>query len=222
MKYIALYSEVDDVDPDQQLSPAEIEAVVEKEIVSVCQDKSYMGILEMSAAAHLLNAEICSVFPELGWDVGVQLNNRRIQPSPCPGSIWHIMWSSSRTDMNAQNWVANHFSPLMRLAPEETGSLSGEHERMEGDENDQILEGDYFLTTFNGRQYVARILKHFPKEKLVKLQYMCEKAPSGSGLWYWLAQDDTGHEDTANLLRKVKLVMDERISNQRMQYYKSY
>ena len=54
---------------------------------------------------------------------------------------------------------------------------------------------------------------------LVQLAYMCEKS-AGSGIWYWPTVEDLSHEPVSNLLKKVQLVMDEKISNQRMHYYK--
>ena len=174
-----------------------------------------MGIWQLAAVAHLLDVDINSIYPNLGWDVAIKLNDRFIKPSRNSNTTWHILWSSGREDMTPEHWVPNHFVPLLPMyCTSDARADSGD-----ADADMSPSEGDHFLTIFHGREYVARVLKCLPDENLVQLAYMCEKS-ADSGIWYWPTVEDLSHEPVSNLLRKVQLVMDEKISNQRMQYYK--
>ncbi|XP_070207423.1 uncharacterized protein [Littorina saxatilis] len=93
--------------------------VLQQEILNVCQPGETFNMWGIYAAANILNRPICSVYPDKGEVIKRKLATKKILPTgsdantpPC-----YIMWTSNRTDMTDDWWVANHFVPLLPLHP---------------------------------------------------------------------------------------------------------
>jgi hypothetical protein len=96
--WYAMYSEL--FLPGMLLNDTTIKALFQNEVVSVSEDKCYMGIWQLFALPSILKRPIVSVYPQLG-NPSVRMDlNRIIFPRVDQYSNKaYIMWTTTRTDM---------------------------------------------------------------------------------------------------------------------------
>lgn len=96
----------------ERLTPEEIQACFQRELLEICKPASFMGIWELHAIASILRCRIQSVYPTFG---GCAVRNhlhrmicpRTLEQEECPAAI---MWTSTLgRSQPANNWTMNHF-----------------------------------------------------------------------------------------------------------------
>ncbi|XP_060573349.1 LOW QUALITY PROTEIN: uncharacterized protein LOC132731228 [Ruditapes philippinarum] len=98
--------------------------IFKKEVMEACKDKTYMGIWHIFALSSVLHCQLFSMYPQLGSELYSTTLNRLIIPKQDDGSgIGNIMWSSTRQDMTASNWIPNHFVPVVNTTVPESASF---------------------------------------------------------------------------------------------------
>lgn len=71
------------------------------------------GLWEVFAACNLFQWTIKSVYPPLGEPPLRQLMNRTVRPRTVASREEVVMWTTNRSDMPHEYWVANHVIPLL-------------------------------------------------------------------------------------------------------------
>lgn len=177
-----------------------------------------MGIWGLWAAACFLGVKVISRYPACyGWETSAELNDRILCPSsvdvvhPTDQITFHILWCSTREDMQRRHWVANHFVPLMKIdrAPDE-----------QTDGQPEPSVGDTFLVLWKGVKWVAQILSHNPEHGTVLISFMWERGVGGTGVYYWPGKEDLSEEPVSCLEKKVTLALDEKLSTHRLQFFR--
>jgi hypothetical protein len=103
--------------PGIQLTDAVIARMYEAEVLKCTKLNAYMGIWQIFALANVLQCPIMSCYPEF---INSEVRNclhRLVFPSHTSkaSAIAHILWTSTRLDMTPQNWIPNHFVPLVEI-----------------------------------------------------------------------------------------------------------
>lgn len=103
--------------PGTRTTRKAITKVFEEEVVAICVDKAYMGIWQLFAVSSVLHCKIFSVYPALGSALYQMTMNRLIPPidDRHKESLGCVVWTSTRNDMTARNWLPNHFVPLVPI-----------------------------------------------------------------------------------------------------------
>ena len=97
--------------PGMKLTKSLIKRIYQEEVLSLTEDKSFMGIWQLHALSPLY-----SVYPKLGNPSVRRDLHRLIEPiKKAEHGPVYIMWTSCRTDMNKEHWVPNHFVPLLPI-----------------------------------------------------------------------------------------------------------
>ncbi|XP_052789160.1 uncharacterized protein LOC128223800 [Mya arenaria] len=136
--HFAMYS--DKFMPGSQLSPSKIRSIYEQEVLDICQNSVYMGIWQLFGLASVLGCNVQSVYPNLGNPHVREDLNRLIKPRGTETKERvHILWTTTRTDMLASNWVPNHFVPLLPISKHSDEVLFSDSEE-EIDESLSVLE----------------------------------------------------------------------------------
>ncbi|XP_060601076.1 vertnin-like [Ruditapes philippinarum] len=111
-KQYAMYSEY--FIPGMNLDEKLIQEIFRKEVLSLTQNKSFMGIWQMFALSSVLGAPIKSVYPNKGNPKVREDLNRLILPrSAAKFKQIYILWTNTRDDIPAVHWTPNHFVPLL-------------------------------------------------------------------------------------------------------------
>lgn len=120
--------------------------IFKKEVMDACKDKAFMGIWHIFALSSVLQCQLFSMYPQLGSELYITTLNRLIIPRLDGGSgIGNIMWSSTRQDMTAINWIPNHFVPVVNTTVPNSGSFV---EELLEEDNIELSELD--SSTFAG------------------------------------------------------------------------
>ena len=74
-----------------------------------------MGIWQLFALSSSINANVQSIYPQLGDHLPQITLHRKIIPRGDQNVLDScvIMWSSTRHDMLNRNWIPNHFVPII-------------------------------------------------------------------------------------------------------------
>lgn len=74
-----------------------------------------MGIWQLFALSSSINANVQSIYPQLGDHLPQITLHRKIIPRGDQNVLnsCTIMWTSTRYDMLNRNWIPNHFVPLI-------------------------------------------------------------------------------------------------------------
>ena len=104
--------------PDNDLTPKEIERLYEDEVLEIIKPNSYCGIWQLHALATVLECPIRSIYPGNGppkTDLDREILPRHSQePQGQPRRC--IMWSST-SNVNLQSWwQPNHFVPVRKIS----------------------------------------------------------------------------------------------------------
>lgn len=94
------------------------ELTYQAEILSICKLSSFMGLWQFMAAANAVQRPIMSIYPQKGPVCCWSTFNTTFYPCNATGNNTNVivlMWSSCRTDMTEDYWVANHIVPLLPL-----------------------------------------------------------------------------------------------------------
>lgn len=89
--------------------------IFEAEALSVVQSNTFMGIWQLFALSSSINANVQSIYPQLGDHLPQITLHRKIIPRGDQNVLnsCTIMWTSTRYDMLNRNWIPNHFVPLI-------------------------------------------------------------------------------------------------------------
>ncbi|XP_056020048.1 uncharacterized protein LOC125678236 isoform X3 [Ostrea edulis] len=101
--------------PGEKLTPLSIERIYQKEILQICQRNTFMGIWQICALSTVLKTRIYSIYPKLGAMLCQKTLNRYIDPVGMTNQSTiscGILWTSNR-HLTEDNWVPNHFVPLI-------------------------------------------------------------------------------------------------------------
>ena len=149
-KTFAMYSDV--YVPGMALTESFVKQIFEKEVLSICKAKSFMGIWQLFSLSSVLALPIYSVYPKLGNpNVRADLN-RMIYPRQTSVSrdCIYILWTSTRYDMLDKNWMPNHFVPVLPIDSidhdaasdiEEGNERTGTNEMEQGGKAEQVQIG---------------------------------------------------------------------------------
>ena len=86
----------------------------EKEVMSLVNPGSYMGIWQLFGLASVLKMKVISVFPKMPCSMTRDHLHRAIEPRlRSSDEVAHIMWSSTRLTKRSIFWRPNHFVPLL-------------------------------------------------------------------------------------------------------------
>ena len=103
--------------PGLPLNNEEVKSIYQKEILSITEDKSYMGIWQLFALSSVLQTPIYSTYPMKGnANVRKDLNRLILPRQHSNREPVHILWTNTRDDIISENWVPNHFVPLLPLS----------------------------------------------------------------------------------------------------------
>ena len=98
------------------LTENKISEIYSEEIRTVLKMGTSMGVWAMFALASVLHMPIFAVYPHLGSKAAREDLHRLILPrqeTAVTKRPVYIMWTTTRTDMNEEHWVANHFVVLL-------------------------------------------------------------------------------------------------------------
>jgi hypothetical protein len=117
--FIKIYAQYSDMYvPGMLLDERTIEFIFKMETLKIRLDKSFMGIWQIHALSSVLNTPVFSIYPKLG-NPRVRLDlNRVVLPRNYSNSEInpvYIFWTSTRSDMNSQHWIPNHFVPVVPI-----------------------------------------------------------------------------------------------------------
>ena len=89
--------------------------IFEAEALSVVQSNTFMGIWQLFALSSSINANVQSIYLQLGDHLPQITLHRKIIPRGDQNVLDScvIMWSSTRHDMLNRNWIPNHFVPII-------------------------------------------------------------------------------------------------------------
>jgi len=112
IKAYAMYS--DEYYPGTKLTDRVIKEIYEQEVINITKKKVFMGIWQMHSLSSVLQMPLFSVYPELGNPIVRSHLNRTIEPREKSTEYrGRILWTTTRTDMTKNNWVPNHFVPVL-------------------------------------------------------------------------------------------------------------
>jgi hypothetical protein len=100
------------------LTPETVNNIYEKEVNAILKNKMYCGIWQVFALSSILQLPIFSTYPNKGTPAIRNDLHRIIHPrenAQDATTPMFIMWTSTRTDMQPQHWVPNHFDLLLPL-----------------------------------------------------------------------------------------------------------
>ncbi|GFN86895.1 hypothetical protein PoB_001340100 [Plakobranchus ocellatus] len=81
------------------------------------------------------------------------------------------MWSTTRSDMVEENWVSNHFVPLMPLVRPKPVQVSN-HSTLEV----ELPKLDsFYLVDWHGQDYLAQVLDVDPNEGTFLVKFMAQR-----------------------------------------------
>ena len=93
-----------------------IKDIYRREVLSITEDRSFMGIWQMFALASVLELPLYSVYPMKG-NLNVRKDMNRLiiprQTQNSDGNPVYILWTNTRGDITLEHWVPNHFVPLL-------------------------------------------------------------------------------------------------------------
>ncbi|XP_060084700.1 uncharacterized protein LOC132563963 [Ylistrum balloti] len=123
-----------------KITPSVIKRIFRAEAMAVVRDKEYMGIWQLFALADMLGSTVFSVYPDLGGPVPKAVLGREINPLVLRHrKPLFIMWTSTREDLQKENWIPNHFVPLIQVC--------GRNENFTDDSDENIELDDSLLDT---------------------------------------------------------------------------
>ena len=135
--------------PGSKVTKSVTEEIFKEETVKICKRAEYMGIWQLFALSSVLQKKISSVYPNIGQSSVMQVLNRNILPRQGDESEQsvRVMWTSTRTDMEPQNWIPNHFVPILPLTclpylSDMMGDISGMIDDIDFNEEDTDLSLD--------------------------------------------------------------------------------
>ena len=113
IKAYAMYSE--EYMHDGKLTSDKIRDIYEREVLKITKEKVYMGIWQIHALSSVLGMSLRSIYPELGNPVVRRHLNRTVEPriNEKRSCVGQIVWTTTRSDMQNQNWIPNHFVPIL-------------------------------------------------------------------------------------------------------------
>jgi hypothetical protein len=116
--------------PGTNLNRKNVRDLYRKEVLSITENYSFMGIWQIHALASVLNTPIHSIYPNLG-NSNVRNDLHRLVLPISRDSIHeplYIMWPSNRKYMERKHCIPNHFVPLLPiLLPTEADELHKEN-----------------------------------------------------------------------------------------------
>ena len=190
-----------------------------RETMQIRQNGMTMGLWQLAAAANVLGAPICSVYPDKGWAVHRNLNNRTLRPlNPQQhGCVVYIMWTSTRDDVIETHWTANHFVPLLHISTaNETITVDcGPFSLYNKFRLSDVNVSDFFILTWKGQDIVGRV-DEILADSMLFLNFMVNER----GFLVWPLSPDTSHEHIAVLKEKVQMEFVSEKSSYRKQYYR--
>ncbi|XP_052073589.1 uncharacterized protein LOC127711546 isoform X2 [Mytilus californianus] len=101
-----------------KITNAVINRVYQAEALEAVKSGNFMGIWQLFALSSCLNSVIDSIYPKMGYCLPKLTLHREILPRANIVQMdnqakFVVMWSSTRTDMTRENWIPNHFVPLI-------------------------------------------------------------------------------------------------------------
>ena len=123
--------------------------------------------------------------------------------------------------MQNDNWVANHFVPLLPMTdPSTPVSVSSNNAFVKPAEIGVTTAkvSDCFLALWGNRAFVARVDEEDNEHNLVLLNYM--KYRKAEALYVWPTPEDTSWEDVNVLRERVDIELVPAKSTHRIQLYK--
>ena len=105
----------DEYIPGTRITDSTTKHVFQEETMKISQCGEYMGIWQLFALASVLKRSIYSVYPHRGSPcVRKHLHRKTTSRVTKFHDSVAIMWTSTRSDMVNQNWIPNHFVPLVK------------------------------------------------------------------------------------------------------------
>lgn len=104
--------------PGDRLTLAVIRKIFEAEALKVAKPKDFMGIFQIFALSSVLNSQVHSIYQECGPNLPKAVLHRCVQPRELELAApqFCIMWTSTRQDLTAKNWIPNNFVPLLSMS----------------------------------------------------------------------------------------------------------
>jgi hypothetical protein len=103
--------------PGIHITDSVIAFIYEAEVLKCTKQGSYMGIWQLFALADVLKCPVMSSYPmfvRAEIREGLDLHRLILPSHNSEGDAKaHILWTSTRSDMKPQNWIPNHFVPLV-------------------------------------------------------------------------------------------------------------
>lgn len=131
-----------------------------------------MGMWQLAAAANVLHRPICSVFPEKGWPLVQELNNRTLQPQTHSKSHHVTSCGVQPGKIQDRHWISNHFVPLLPLSDIDNRTATVESAVYNSIALDNVSLGDYFWATYRGTDVVGRVDKFILTEYCSSISWL--------------------------------------------------
>lgn len=101
--------------PRDKIKRTVTRSILREETKQVLKMNESMGIWHLFALSDVLGCRIVSVYPELGGKLPRMVLGRNISPLVKKNSTpFVVMWTSTREDMTSENWIPDHFVPLLQ------------------------------------------------------------------------------------------------------------
>ncbi|XP_069137185.1 uncharacterized protein [Argopecten irradians] len=132
--------------PGEKITPLVARRIFELEAMNVRAGGSYMGIWQIFALSSVLNCNILSLYPKCGAALPRCVLNRTIIPRKIVNrengtKTALFLWTSTRSDMVMENWIPNHFVPLVcAMSQPESGDSLFDEEDLSISLGDSMLE----------------------------------------------------------------------------------
>ena len=176
--------------PGRRLNKNAIRDIYRNEVMQIRRNREYMGIWQFHALASVLNSPIQSVYPQRGNPVVRKDLHRLIMPcqdnAPQKMSV-HIMWTSTRTDMNFEYWVPNHFVPLLPIGNDANANIDLRNKEKDkspdAEQGATQLLGKYVLVQYRGHFYPGEVTDVDEHEVYVNCMHRVGKKTNNCFFW---------------------------------------
>ena len=100
------------------MNASTIQLLYEQEVLKITTPNSEMGIWQLWALASVLQSNIFSIYPKLGHGFERRELHRLLMPriTTDDTKTVHVMWTSTKQDMQPAYWLPNHFVPAIPMS----------------------------------------------------------------------------------------------------------
>ncbi|XP_076454402.1 uncharacterized protein LOC143289286 [Babylonia areolata] len=161
-------------------SSPSLETAFQEEVMAVKQPGTFAGLWELFAACQVTKCALQSVHPSVGYPLYRLHCNRIMRPhSAHPDHKLFIMWSSTHDDgTSGDNWLPNHFVPLLLRSPNET--FPKRHV--------------FYQIQWHGSAHVGEVLETDELLQLCCVRYLESSKKDGQKVYFWIHDPEVSWE----------------------------